>query len=59
MSTNDYVKYITEAFIKHFEMPKDERKQLKLNRKMARPPVLTNWFGLLPISISMLMKRRG
>ncbi|MCJ8006816.1 YqzE family protein [Lederbergia wuyishanensis] len=59
MSTNDYVKYLTEAFIKHFEMPKDERKQLRLDKKIAKRPILTHWFGLLPVSISMLIKRRG
>ena len=59
MSTNDYVKYLTETFIKHFELPKEERKQLKLDKKSAREPALTHWFGLLPLSISMLLKRRG
>ncbi|MBS4217166.1 YqzE family protein [Bacillus sp. FJAT-49711] len=59
MSTNDYVKYMTETFIKHFELPKEKRKQLRLDRKNARRPALIHWFGLLPISISMFIKRRG
>lgn len=58
MSTNDYLKYMTEIFIKHFEMSKDERKQLRRERKEARPPKLFHWFGLLPISIRMVFKRK-
>ncbi|MBS4176358.1 YqzE family protein [Lederbergia citrea] len=59
MSTNDYVKYLTETFIKHLEMPKAERKQLRLDRKDAKPPAMYHWFGLLPISLSMLFRKRG
>jgi len=59
LSTNDYIKYITETFVKHFEIPKEERRQLRLEKKEAKPPAIFQWFGLLPLSISMMFKRKG
>nr|WP_280146195.1 YqzE family protein [Bacillus amyloliquefaciens]MDH3090731.1 YqzE family protein [Bacillus amyloliquefaciens] len=33
MKTNDYVKYMTEQFVKYFDTPKQERKERKEVRK--------------------------
>ncbi|MCJ7839320.1 YqzE family protein [Lederbergia sp. NSJ-179] len=57
MSFDDYMKYMTETCIKHFERPKAERKQMRLERKKASPPKLYQWFGLVPYSIRMIFKR--
>ncbi|MBS4209615.1 YqzE family protein [Bacillus sp. FJAT-50079] len=57
MSGNDYLKYMTETFVRHFEQPKSERKQIRLERKEARPPTLFHWFGLIPASITMLFRK--
>ncbi|WP_230200083.1 YqzE family protein [Bacillus niameyensis] len=59
LSFNDYVKFMTESFVKHFELPKSERIQLKQERKEAKPPMIYQWFGLLPFSIRMLFKKNG
>ncbi|MDQ0175163.1 YqzE family protein [Bacillus chungangensis] len=59
MSTNDYVKFITETFIKHFEVSKKDRKQQRIQRKEERAPFLLRWFGFLPHSLTMLFKKRS
>ncbi|GIN38353.1 YqzE family protein [Heyndrickxia oleronia] len=58
MSTNDYVKYITQTFVKHFDTPKSDRIQSRLERKKQKNPFLYRWFGVLPYSIIMLFKRK-
>lgn len=50
---------MTETFVKHLEMPKEERLQLKLERKNARRPALYHWFGLLPFALNMFFKRNS
>lgn len=59
MSTNDYVKYMTETFIKHLEKPRSERKESRKKRKEGKGTFLLNWFGLIPVSLVMLFKREG
>ncbi len=46
---NEYVKYMTETLVKRWEMPKAERKLLRVDAKDARPSVLFQWFGSAPI----------
>lgn len=38
MSTNDYVKYMTETFIKHLEKPRSERKSQGRRGKKEKAP---------------------
>ncbi|MFS0643997.1 YqzE family protein [Siminovitchia sp. 179-K 8D1 HS] len=57
MSTDDYVKYMTETFIKHLERPRSERKDARKKRKEEKGPFLFNWFGLIPFSLMMLVKK--
>lgn len=57
MSTDDYVKYMTETIIKHLERPKSERKESRKKRKEGKGPFLFNWFGLIPYSLVMLFKK--
>ncbi|MFK4997679.1 YqzE family protein [Bacillus sp. N9] len=51
------MKYMTETFVRHFEQPKSERKQIRMERKKAKPPLLLHWFGLIPVSITMLFRK--
>ncbi|WP_018661546.1 YqzE family protein [Heyndrickxia acidiproducens] len=48
MSTNDYVKYMTQTFMHHMNTPKTERKQKKELKKQEMTPFMTRWFGILP-----------
>lgn len=57
MPVNAYLKFMTETFVKHFEQPKEERKKMRMEKKGARSPFLYRMFGLLPMSIAMMMKR--
>lgn len=58
MSTTEYVKYMTVTLVTHFEMPRAERKQMRLQKKEVRRPFLDQCFGLIPISLSMIFRRR-
>jgi hypothetical protein len=58
LSTNDYIKYITQTFVQHYSIPKSERKQKRIQKKEEKPPFLLNWFGLLPYAFLMLFKRK-
>jgi YqzE-like protein len=59
MKTNDYVKYLTQQFVKYYDQPKDERKKIRLERKVGRPDLVYHWFGVLPFALSMLFKKKA
>lgn len=58
MSTNDYVKFMAESLIRRLETPKAERRKIKDERKQMKTPFLMNWFGMVPYSLLMWMKKR-
>ncbi|WLD92045.1 YqzE family protein [Alkalihalobacillus sp. AL-G] len=58
MSTNDFVKYLTQQFVRHFDQPKEKRREKRTSRKDHKPPMSVQWFGLVPMAISMLIKRK-
>jgi len=58
MKTNDYVKYLTQTVVKYAEQPKEERVKNKVVRKSEKSPFLFRWFGVLPYSFMLLIKRR-
>ncbi|PLR68111.1 MULTISPECIES: YqzE family protein [Bacillaceae] len=58
MSTNDYVKYMTQQLVRYMDTPKEERKVKKTNRKKERQPLFSRWFGVLPFAVMLLMKKR-
>lgn len=58
MKTNDYVKYITQTFVKYIDQPKDARKKLKDERKVLKEPFLLRWFGVIPYLLIGLFKRK-
>lgn len=39
MKTNDYVKYMTQQFVKYIDTPRDERKERKEVRKKQKRPL--------------------
>jgi hypothetical protein len=57
MSLNDFIKYLTQQFVTYWDKPKDQRLQMKKNRKSAQPPVLSRWFGILPLGFMLYVKR--
>ncbi|MFY0543297.1 YqzE family protein [Brevibacillus sp. H7] len=53
MSFQDYLKYLTKLFVQYMETPKEERKQ----RKLPREAWSSRWFGAIPMSIRMLLRK--
>ncbi|BBU40183.1 MAG: YqzE family protein [Bacillaceae bacterium] len=58
MSGNDYVKYVTEQFVKFIDTPKETRKQRREERKKDRLPLSMRWFGFLPMAFLILIKKK-
>ncbi|WP_084278794.1 YqzE family protein [Anoxybacteroides tepidamans] len=58
MSTNDYVKYVTQQFVRYMDEPKEERKKRREARKQEKPPLLYHLFGMVPFSLKLLFRRK-
>lgn len=54
----EIVKYVTEKVVQYIDTPSDHRKQQRLQRKQSSEPWAVRWFGLIPLSISMMFGRR-
>lgn len=57
MSTNDYVKFVTQQVVTYMNNPKEDRVQKRLQRRLEKEPFLKRWFGVIPLSISLLYRR--
>lgn len=51
---DEILKYITEQVVTYLDTPSEVRKQQRLHREHWT----VRWFGLLPLSMSMLFKRK-
>lgn len=58
MSTNDYVRFITEQFVNYLDMPKDERRQERLQKKISKEPLSVRLFGILPTAFLLMLRRK-
>ena len=58
MSINDYVKFMTQTAVKHFEKSPQERKNIKELRKNERPTFLFRWFGVIPYALMLIFKKK-
>ncbi|WP_261129426.1 YqzE family protein [Bacillus sp. Marseille-Q3570] len=58
MSTNDFVKFLTQQFVRYVDQPKKDRVEQRKTRKEHKPPLSVKWFGLLPMAITMFIKRK-
>ncbi|MGR5984971.1 YqzE family protein [Bacillus cytotoxicus] len=54
MSTNDYVRFVTQQFVSYMDDPKEDRKQKKERRRAEKAPFLNRWFGMMPLSAALL-----
>ncbi|MEH7224581.1 YqzE family protein [Bacillus sp. JJ1566] len=57
MSTNDYVKFVTQQFVKFIDQPKEVRKATKQQRKDEQAPLTNRWFGIMPLAVSLMFKK--
>lgn len=59
VSTNDYVKYVTQQIVKYMDTPKAERLQHKQKNKQTESlPYSNRWLGILPFAIKLFMKKK-
>ncbi|WP_335872802.1 YqzE family protein [Bacillus sp. 2205SS5-2] len=58
MSVNDYVKFVTQNLVQHFDKPKAERKSLRKKRKQQKASFLFRWFGVIPYILMGVFKRK-
>lgn len=56
MSSDDYVQYLTERFVRYLDTPRDERKQRRKERRTGRWD--RHWFGDLSFSLQMAWQNR-
>lgn len=57
MTFNDLIKYVTQQFVTYLDQPKQQRVQLKQDRKSTQSPGLSKWFGVLPLGFMLMMKK--
>jgi hypothetical protein len=50
MSSNEYVKYLTQRIVKYMDTPKIERKATKPHKEHW----VNRWFGMIPMSLKMM-----
>jgi hypothetical protein len=55
MSSNEYVKFLTRTLVNYMETPKSVRKE---KRAVKKESWSYRWFGMIPLSISMLFKKQ-
>ncbi|MBM7660866.1 hypothetical protein JOC85_001638 [Bacillus mesophilus] len=57
MTLNDFIKYLTQQFVTYLDKPKQQRIQTKQDRKSTQPPLLSRWFGIVPLGFMLYMKK--
>jgi hypothetical protein len=53
MSFQEYLKYLTKSFVAYMETPVEERKK----RKSPREAWTSRWFGAIPMSIKLFLRK--
>ena len=59
MSTNDYVRFVTQQFVSYMDAPKEDRKQKKEQRRAEKEPFMNKWFGYAAKCCFVLSKRKN
>ncbi|KOR86662.1 hypothetical protein AM233_23500 [Bacillus sp. FJAT-22058] len=57
MSTNAYIKYLTQQLVEYFNLTKKERKEKRRHRKEDKNPGMSHWFGIVPFALSMFVRK--
>ncbi|WP_077618788.1 YqzE family protein [Bacillus sinesaloumensis] len=57
MSTNDYVKFVTQQIVSYIDQPKEVRKATRQQRKEELPPLSNRWFGVMPLAVQLMFKK--
>ncbi|GAY75291.1 hypothetical protein NBRC111894_845 [Sporolactobacillus inulinus] len=51
MKSEEYVRFLTEQFVRYMETPRDQRKKVRQEQKANRPPLRNLLFGQIPDAI--------
>lgn len=51
MKSDEYVKFLTEQFVRYMETPRAERKRVKMEQRALRPPLRNQLFGQIPNAV--------
>jgi len=54
----EIVNYVMQKVVRYIETPSDLRKAERARRRVSSEPWQTRWFGLIPMSLAMLLRRR-
>ncbi|RYL90434.1 YqzE family protein [Sporolactobacillus sp. THM19-2] len=57
MKPEEYVKFLTEQFVRYMERPRAERKQTRQEHREQRLPVRNQLFGQIPNAIENYVAR--
>jgi hypothetical protein len=58
MSTNDYIKFLTQQLVQYMDIPSTERKQQRKMKKNNQSSFSHRWFGIVPFAVKMLFKKK-
>ncbi|WP_050615752.1 YqzE family protein [Bacillus testis] len=56
MKTNDFIKFLTQQFVRYFSQSKSVRHEMRKEKKEQRKPYPNQLFGMVPFAIMMLFK---
>lgn len=57
MTTNDYIKYMTEEVVKRIDEPRAVTKQRKQQRRLEKEPSMSKWFGVVPMAVTLWVRK--
>lgn len=57
MSTNDYIKYITQQLVRYFQVPKAERKERREQKREEKTDLSFRLFGFIPFALKMFFRK--
>jgi len=52
--TDEFVAYVTKRFVSYLTTPKETRAAKRT--KSSREPVMTRWFGMLPMALGLMVR---
>ncbi|OGX61345.1 MAG: hypothetical protein A2189_05725 [Paenibacillus sp. RIFOXYA1_FULL_44_5] len=55
---HELLKYIAERVMDRVQMPREQRRQEKIQLRSKKQPWQYQWFGMLPFSLSMWIKEK-
>jgi len=58
LKPSEWLKWITEQFVLYLDTPRDIRRERRRQRRRMQPPWSVRWFGLVPLGLSMWLRRR-